>query len=440
MSVPIYIKGCPGIPAGGTLAVRELGADTTDHNVYLGDGADVFLVGGPILASIFLAIDGSNANVTLDIGDEDFVTTGDVTADNYVLAVTDADSGQIIQNSNRIFHTFEPNDQVALFRNVFIGKNSGNFTMNNVAASHLGSGNIGIGDSTLDALTTGFYNFGLGTSALSGVTDGHSNVGIGHQAGKGITTGDQNIMIGRDAGVALTIGNQNTFIGTASGLSGGVNLDRCVFIGYSAGRDEDTDDRLIIDNRDRGSAAATRTDAIIYGVMAAVPADQTLFVNANLEVSESIATPGTVIGGGSKCQMTPIGGYAIKLTNTTGAVTVAGQLVKADSATNDAVVLTGADDLEGFGVFLDSGIADDAEAWVVIAGIADVAMEDNTTATRGNWVRVSITEAGYADATNLTVPQPINQTHFAEIGHCIETVTATGGGTHILARCVLHFN
>ena len=272
------------------------------------------------------------------------------------------------------------------------------------------------------------------------MTDGHSNVGIGHQAGKGITTGDQNIMIGRDAGVALTIGNQNTFIGTASGLSGGVNLDRCVFIGYSAGRDEDTDDRLIIDNRDRGSAAATRTDAIIYGVMAAVPADQTLFVNANLEVSESIATPGTVIGGGSKCQMTPIGGYAIKLTNTTGAVTVAGQLVKADSATNDAVVLTGADDLEGFGVFLDSGIADDAEAWVVIAGIADVAMEDNTTATRGNWVRVSITEAGYADATNLTVPQPINQTHFAEIGHCIETVTATGGGTHILARCVLHFN
>jgi len=30
--------------------------------------------------------------------------------------------------------------------------------------------------------------------------------------------------------------------------------------------------------------------------------------------------------------------------------------------------------------------------------------------------------------------------HMSEIGHAIESVSATGGGTHILARCVLHFN
>ncbi len=155
---------------------------------------------------------------------------------------------------------------------------------------------------------------------------------------------------------------------------------------------------------------------------------------------DNLTTTGTIIGGGAKCQMTPIGGYAIKLTNTTGANTVAGQLVKADAATNDAVILTAANELECFGVFLDSGVADDAEAWVVVSGIADVAMEDNTTSTRGNWVRTSITEAGYADATNAATPQPINQTHFTEIGHCIETVTATGEGTHVSARCILHFN
>ena len=90
------------------------------------------------------------------------------------------------------------------------------------------------------------------------------------------------------------------------------------------------------------------------------------------------------------------------------------------------------------GVFLDSGVADDAEAWVVVAGIADVAMEDNTTATKGNWVQSSETEIGYADATDVS-PQASPQ-HFSEIGHCIETVTATGEGTHVLARCVLHFN
>ena len=141
-----------------------------------------------------------------------------------------------------------------------------------------------------------------------------------------------------------------------------------------------------------------------------------------------------------KYKLTPIGGLAVKLTNKTGANSVAGQSVKPDTATNDAVILTAADDLEIIGVFLDSVVADGSEAWVVISGIADVAMEDNTAATRGNWVRSSITEAGYCDATNNDAPQPINQTHFAEVGHCIETVVAGGGGTHILARCVLHFN
>ena len=114
--------------------------------------------------------------------------------------------------------------------------------------------------------------------------------------------------------------------------------------------------------------------------------------------------------------------------------------MKADTATNDAVILTGTDEFECFGVFLESGIADGEEAWVVFAGIADVAMEDDTLAASGNWVRTSVIEAGYADATNATVPQPINQTHFAEIAHCIESVAAGGGGTHILARCLLNPN
>ena len=141
-----------------------------------------------------------------------------------------------------------------------------------------------------------------------------------------------------------------------------------------------------------------------------------------------------------KYKLTGIGGFAIKLTNKTGSNTVKGQLVQANTTTNDAVKLTGIDEEETIGVFLDSGITANAEAWIVISGIADVAMQDNTTATRGNWVRSSITEAGYADATNSTPPSPAAFSHFNEIGNCIETVTATGGGTHVLARCVLHFN
>ena len=139
----------------------------------------------------------------------------------------------------------------------------------------------------------------------------------------------------------------------------------------------------------------------------------------------------------AKSMFTTLGGYAIKLTNKTGVTTVKGQLVKADTINDDAVVLTGTNDDECFGVFLDSGIAPNTEAWVVISGIADVAFDDNVAAVRANWVGTGA--AGYA-RTQAAPPALGIAAHFEEIGHCIESVSATGGGTHILARCVLHFN
>ncbi len=161
-------------------------------------------------------------------------------------------------------------------------------------------------------------------------------------------------------------------------------------------------------------------------------------INGNVGINTTIPT--TQFSVKEKAGISPIGGIMIKLTNKTGSNSVQGQLVHADTSANDAVKLTIADGEECIGVFLEGGVANNAEAWIVISGIADVAMEDNTTATRGNWVRSSITEAGYADATNALPPSPAAFTHFNEIGNCIETVTATGEGNHVLARCVLHFN
>jgi hypothetical protein len=185
---------------------------------------------------------------------------------------------------------------------------------------------------------------------------------------------------------------------------------------------------------DAGQAAATTNWGLGINTQS--------YINANLRIGSTTAptvaldvTGEAIIN--DKAKITSIGGYAIKLTNETGGNSVAGQLVRADTANNDAVILTAASDVECLGVFLDGGVADGSEAWVVVAGIADVAMTDNTAATRCNWVETSA-EAGYADATNATpVAAP---THFREIGHCIETVAAGGGGTHINARCVLHFN
>lgn len=147
-------------------------------------------------------------------------------------------------------------------------------------------------------------------------------------------------------------------------------------------------------------------------------------------------TPSQPLSVQEKSCMTAIGGFAVKLTNKTGANSVAGQLVKADTATDDAFILAAAGDVECIGVVLDSGVADAAEAWVVVAGIADVAFDDNVAATRGDWVSTGVL-AGYAATAASPAAAP---THFEEIGHCIESVAAGGAGTHILARCVLHFN
>lgn len=148
------------------------------------------------------------------------------------------------------------------------------------------------------------------------------------------------------------------------------------------------------------------------------------------------ATPTTIFSVNEKCGNTSIGGICIKLTNKTGANTVQGQLVSPDTASDDGVILNAIGGVNPIGVFLESGIAANAEAWVVISGIADVALDDNVASVHGNWMGSGVA-AGYA---STGASPPAAPTHFEEIGHCIETVAAGGGGTHILARCVLHFN
>ncbi len=139
----------------------------------------------------------------------------------------------------------------------------------------------------------------------------------------------------------------------------------------------------------------------------------------------------------TKARFTPIGGFAVQLTNKSGADSVVGKLVKADAATNDAVVLTGINDDECMGVFLDAGVPDGSEAWIVISGIADVLYDDNVAAVRENWVGTG--QAGLA-RTQAAPPALGVAAHFEEIGHSIESVSAGGGGTFILGRCILQFN
>lgn len=132
----------------------------------------------------------------------------------------------------------------------------------------------------------------------------------------------------------------------------------------------------------------------------------------------------------AKWKRTAIGGMAIKLTNKTGGASVAGELVETSTVTSDAVSQSGADSSITVGVFLDDGIADGSEAWIVVAGIADVKY-DATGADKGDWVKASGT-AGRAESSGSEVP---GANHFREIGHALEDAAANA-----LGRIVMHFN
>jgi hypothetical protein len=133
------------------------------------------------------------------------------------------------------------------------------------------------------------------------------------------------------------------------------------------------------------------------------------------------------------------GGFAIRLTNKTGSASVKGTLVKADTATDMAFILTGVNEHETIGAVYEDGIADGSLCWVANGGIVEVLLKDTTASTRGNWAKTSDT-AGRADITNATAPgggvAQLDE-HMQEIGHGIENVTS---GTDKLAKIIMHFN
>ena len=141
----------------------------------------------------------------------------------------------------------------------------------------------------------------------------------------------------------------------------------------------------------------------------------------------------------SKASTNSSGGFMIKVTNKTGGASVKGEVVTPSSATDNAVIKIVKDVPNPIGVFYESGVADGSEAWVVVAGIADVYFVGNTT--RGQLARGFLTADGASyvigQALAEAVPTPPfdSDKHFYEIGHILESRTGAG-----LAKCILHFN
>jgi len=134
--------------------------------------------------------------------------------------------------------------------------------------------------------------------------------------------------------------------------------------------------------------------------------------------------------GNSNFKITPEGGFAVRLTNMSGAVSVKGQIVGIKTGTDNAFDLTAVDATYNLGVVYEGGVADAAECWVVVSGIAQVLMKN--AATRGHICRIPLTgdsgEAGYA----MDAAQPGTASVY-KIGDVLESAAAD-----VLCKVLLH--
>lgn len=205
-------------------------------------------------------------------------------------------------------------------RTLFIGGHAGE---NNTLG--VGIDNIFIGNLAGQLNTTGAQNTFLGVTAGAKNTSGIDNVFIGHDAGWSNDDGQDNTFVGRTAGLFNVSGDDNSYFGRGagedalgnknsifgskagyshqngdgnsffgyySGADGGTKSGS-VFFGAYAGRYETGSNKLFIDGIDRTDEATARTNALIYGIFNATPANQELHVNGKLyalDMPELIST------------------------------------------------------------------------------------------------------------------------------------------------------
>jgi len=101
----------------------------------------------------------------------------------------------------------------ALYKNKFSGNNIciGNYAGYNYESDELTANNVYIGTRAGYNNITGGANLAIGPYALENATQ-NGNMGIGGTAGQNITTGVANLLIGYNAGINLTTGNFNTVL------------------------------------------------------------------------------------------------------------------------------------------------------------------------------------------------------------------------------------
>ena len=184
-------------------------------------------------------------------------------------------------------------------------------------------------------ITSGIGNIAIGFQAAANNTTSQQSVVIGYQTRVAGTSGGYNVAIGGGAMYGNT-GQQNVSVGYKSGYIG--DGDNNIFLGAYAGTDETGSNTGILDVLDRGSEAAGRTDAPIYFVANATPANQTMQLGGggNVSIAGELTTgnsfaemynPTTVISTASATTWYALSGWTAGATNAASADVVDSMLI-----------------------------------------------------------------------------------------------------------------
>jgi hypothetical protein len=136
--------------------------------------------------------------------------------------------------------------------------------------------NVAIGHEAMKTTIAGDKNAAFGYQALMFDTTGSKNTAIGYRALKFNISGNNNTAIGFNANLYNREGSTNTIIGSEAGR-GSTLHDKSgnVYIGYQAGYNDTTDNKLYIENSNADSA-----NALIYGNFS----DDLLALNARVGI------------------------------------------------------------------------------------------------------------------------------------------------------------
>ncbi len=189
--------GSAAIPTAGVTAVGAIGTGPTANGASI-TGTTLNLQAatsttGGVLTNIAQSIQGDKTFIDNIIGSK-----------NIVLPTTSSSTVGSLTIGNLLLHNYSAN---ASKTNVFLGPAAGNYTTNSL-------NNIGIGNTSLAAITTGSANTGLGKSTGASVTTGSSNVFLGYQAGQSTATGCSNAIEISDGTFGTSVSN-DVRIGTS---------------------------------------------------------------------------------------------------------------------------------------------------------------------------------------------------------------------------------